>query len=1043
MTTIPLRLLITISPAPYSARSRPGASRKSFGTAFVRGGGAGGSGGAAGGVLPVSGMQLGQMFTTVLKMSTENKINANNAWSLPLIDHMERIIYASGGGGGGADGEEGEGPAAGAPRGGKGGATLPGADGKGGAAGGRAPAPAPDAAFMNFQKASCTLDASIKIWSSRVDDVWSSSYRVLEGMSRNGSGNSERKADAGSEDKENGGEGASATGGGGTSRGASSKVAAVDSASGSASATAGSSSATIERNLAAITAKAVDAEFAVDPLFHKMSRSFDEGGAAGMLLHRLAVHDRCDIAFDSEDCPDTDGAAGAGFAVGACMTAAGLPWAVGHGGAPAVACLDSASSAQLRSMVGRRLAGHSDGSATEDAPAPVLARLLMAAPVAPTLAVLYAGLAEHAAALGGAPAVSAPRPSLGGATSPRAAAPAIATFDVAAAAAELGDGSDAAAAPTAASLAHVASGGSWALLAQLQVATAAAPVVAGGESAGAPPPPPGEQALAAVDEALYGGGPEEDAPLIFGDGGDGDDDSDGDDGSGGMGGGTGRASLPLSVGSGVSGGGGGNEYTYLEVSQLASAGAAAAFAGGIMGGAAATGGSKHWKLKAALKRAAAAGPAVEGSGAAAPAGDGAPAGKRRAAAKKTATQSSSAGGIDFSPTGRLPSDTFVKAKRMAATGSAAAPAAAKAGARGSKAAAAGAPGPLRDSEQLTPAALAKLARGPHDSANAVPLPLWGAHLATLGPAASCLADALALCTRPSVTLAVAAADQTGAPPPPAAASLFPRRSAGAGVASREAAAGAAAADASFTTGGGFGGGGADSDDDDCGGDVLGGGGGFEYDGADAAGGELDASGAFLVVSQAAAAAEVADEEGESGAAAGATGGAPSLVAAGRHVERIRVHHDTTAKRVDVRALKDDMWSYFEGRAAAAALPATRHRAVEAAYRAAATASEGQFVDVSGAEMGDGSGTGGVPEAAAAVATTGTSTGTSPTTFAHAVAALAPALSSAVTVPFYFITVLHLANEHGLQLSGRPGLEDFDISSLLAEASTGTGSGLKH
>ena len=52
--------------------------------------------------------------------------------------------------------------------------------------GGAAPAPPPvqtsdggllasaDAALLNFARASCTLDASVRIWSCRVDDVWNS-----------------------------------------------------------------------------------------------------------------------------------------------------------------------------------------------------------------------------------------------------------------------------------------------------------------------------------------------------------------------------------------------------------------------------------------------------------------------------------------------------------------------------------------------------------------------------------------------------------------------------------------------------------------------------------------------------------------------------------------------------------------------------------------------------------------------------------------------------------------------------------------------------
>ncbi len=39
---------------------------------------------------------------------------------------------------------------------------------------------------VNFQKASCTLDASIKIYSYRVDETIASTYRVLENLSRTG-----------------------------------------------------------------------------------------------------------------------------------------------------------------------------------------------------------------------------------------------------------------------------------------------------------------------------------------------------------------------------------------------------------------------------------------------------------------------------------------------------------------------------------------------------------------------------------------------------------------------------------------------------------------------------------------------------------------------------------------------------------------------------------------------------------------------------------------------------------------------------------------
>ena len=90
------------------------------------------------------------------------KINSKNSWQLPLIDHMERII----------SGDANRGAKTAKPA-----LTV---------AGGAAPAPpaAPvadggllasaDAALLNFARASCTLDASVRIWSCRVDDVWNS-----------------------------------------------------------------------------------------------------------------------------------------------------------------------------------------------------------------------------------------------------------------------------------------------------------------------------------------------------------------------------------------------------------------------------------------------------------------------------------------------------------------------------------------------------------------------------------------------------------------------------------------------------------------------------------------------------------------------------------------------------------------------------------------------------------------------------------------------------------------------------------------------------
>jgi len=62
---------------------------------------------------------------------------------------------------------------------------------------------------INFTKASCTLDASVKIYSYRVDDVHLSSYRVLANLNRTDNKKDDEVDDDGllGEGGEGGGEG--------------------------------------------------------------------------------------------------------------------------------------------------------------------------------------------------------------------------------------------------------------------------------------------------------------------------------------------------------------------------------------------------------------------------------------------------------------------------------------------------------------------------------------------------------------------------------------------------------------------------------------------------------------------------------------------------------------------------------------------------------------------------------------------------------------------------------------------------------------------
>lgn len=119
-------------------------------------------------------------------------------------------------------------------------------------------------------QASCTLDASVKIYSNRVDDTYSSSHRILESLSRNGgSGNAHDEDDDGQQENEEEG----AEGGPRKIKGKTSARLNI--------------ATTIERNVASLNAVKLENDYAVDPMFHKISKAFDEGGAKGMLMNNL------------------------------------------------------------------------------------------------------------------------------------------------------------------------------------------------------------------------------------------------------------------------------------------------------------------------------------------------------------------------------------------------------------------------------------------------------------------------------------------------------------------------------------------------------------------------------------------------------------------------------------------------------------------------------------------------------------------------------------------------------------------------------------
>lgn len=98
---------------------------------------------------PMKRVPLLANFEEWMKMATDNKINATNSWNFALIDYFHDMSLL----------KEGDG--------------------------------------VNFQKASCTLDGCVKIYTSRVDSVATETGKLLSGLADSGNKRSNKEDAAG------------------------------------------------------------------------------------------------------------------------------------------------------------------------------------------------------------------------------------------------------------------------------------------------------------------------------------------------------------------------------------------------------------------------------------------------------------------------------------------------------------------------------------------------------------------------------------------------------------------------------------------------------------------------------------------------------------------------------------------------------------------------------------------------------------------------------------------------------------------------------
>ncbi|PHH60389.1 hypothetical protein CDD81_1702 [Ophiocordyceps australis] len=192
-------------------------------------------------VTPMKRVPILANFEEWMKMATDNKINATNSWNFALIDYFHDMSLL----------KEGDG--------------------------------------VNFQKASCTLDGCVKIYTNRVDSVATETGKLLSGLAdSNSSKNKGRHGDA--ESDQEGDEELDQEG---------------NVKKKSKNKHSRGSEATLAPSFSALQLKRFELEFTVDPLFKKASADFDEGGAKGLLLNHLMIDSQGRIVFDSsDDCAD-------------------------------------------------------------------------------------------------------------------------------------------------------------------------------------------------------------------------------------------------------------------------------------------------------------------------------------------------------------------------------------------------------------------------------------------------------------------------------------------------------------------------------------------------------------------------------------------------------------------------------------------------------------------------------------------------------------------------------------------------------------------
>jgi len=187
---------------------------------------------------------LGDLYSKCVQMVNENKISTKNAFDLPLIDHIDDIVSQF-----------------------MGGPSTKKEAGRKSSGSTQIVAVSGDAEENRFHEASCTIEASARIYGCRVDCVHSDTFRILGGLS------------SGLDDEGDKGE----DGQGGTRKRR--RICGVN---------------TLEKNENSIIQQTFEADEQSDPSFRRMAAAFDAGGARGLLLSHLHMAEDLSLVFNGD-----------------------------------------------------------------------------------------------------------------------------------------------------------------------------------------------------------------------------------------------------------------------------------------------------------------------------------------------------------------------------------------------------------------------------------------------------------------------------------------------------------------------------------------------------------------------------------------------------------------------------------------------------------------------------------------------------------------------------------------------------------------------